>query len=267
MILGKSFTFNGQNSSDYNLMLVSFERESGFETPEIATELNLTTERTGNNPTVRLVNTQYSDVLKFQISCILNEDICPSKEISTAAFRNILKWLTTNKYTRLEIDEERFQNLYFNAIVTNITPYKIDDKLIGFVADFECDSPYGFTSKSIQKTVTTSLSFTINNDSDDLLNPDCYIKPVIKIIKTGTGAFSITNQTLGITTAFTKLMNTEELTMDCVNMIFNSSIQNRNMYSYFNRQWQKLAIGENAITVEGDGIITITYEVPRKVDM
>lgn len=255
------FTFNGKNSkSDFGYIIVSFDKSSGFSEPDTAQTLEVSKENIGNNPKARLINLSYDSVLSFCFGLMK----CDGEAFTKTEIRDLHKWLMVDKYTTLLINNTYCKNIHFNAIVTNIEIKKINGNVVGIVVSFECDSPYGYETASTSYTITSKKSFILNNNSDDFINDEIYVKPYIKIVKDTSGDFTIQNTTLGQTTVL-NLLNQEELIMDCENMTFTSSIPKRNLYSNFNRVWVSLARGNNNITVTGNGTITISFEVARKV--
>lgn len=255
------FTFNGKNSkSDFGYIIVSFDKSSGFSEPDTAQSLEVTKENVGNNPKAKLIELSYEDVLQPCFGLMK----CDGEAFSKKEIRDIHKWLMVNEYTTLLINNSVCNNVHFNAITTNIEIKKFNGSIVGVSVTFECDSPYGYDTASTSYTISGNKTFILNNTSDDFLNNEIYIKPYIKIIKEGSGDFTIKNTTLNQTTVL-NLLNQEEVIMDCENMILSSSISNRNLYSKFNRVWISLALGNNSIKVTGNGTITISYDVARKV--
>lgn len=255
------FTFNGKNSkSDFGYIIVSFDKSSGFSEPDTAQSLEVTKENVGNNPKAKLIELSYENVLQPCFGLMK----CDGEAFSKEEIRNIHKWLMVNEYTTLLINNSLCNNVHFNAIATNIEIKKINSGIVGVAVTFECDSPYGYQTASTSYTISGNKTFALNNTSDDFLNNEIYIKPYIKIIKEDSGDFTIKNTTLNQTTVL-NLLNQEEVIMDCENMILSSSIPNRNLYSKFNRVWVSLALGNNSIKVIGNGTITISYDVARKV--
>ena len=116
-INGDNFSFNNKNSdTDFNLIMVSFDDSNGFIEPDTAQSLELTKETVGNNPKSRLINVKYEDVLTFNIGLAKSM----GDEFTTAETRNIHEWLMGDKYSSITIDNARYENIHFNAIVTNI---------------------------------------------------------------------------------------------------------------------------------------------------
>lgn len=255
------FTFNGKNSkSDFGYIIVSFDKSSGFSEPDIAQSLDVTKENVGNNPKAKLIELSYEDVLQPCFGLMK----CDGEAFTKEEIRNIHKWLMVNEYTTLLINNSLCNNVHFNAITTNIEIKKINGGVVGVAVTFECDSPYGYETASTSYTISGNKTFILNNTSDGFLNNEIYIKPYIKIKKEDSGDFTIQNITLNQTTVL-NLLNQEEIIMDCENMVLSSSISNRNLYSKFNRVWVSLALGNNSIKVTGNGTITVSYDVARKV--
>lgn len=266
MVFGKSFTYNGKNSlNDFNLIMVDFDSSSGFEEPDTAQTIELTTERIGNNPKNALINVKYTDILSFKIGICKSPCENDELEFTQTEVRNIHKWLISNEYSKLIIDNEKYNGVFFNAIPKNITPEIIGDKIIGFVIEWECDSPFAYESSSNTYTITndeTTISF--NNSTDDLLNSGV-IRPKIEVKKIETGEWYIRNQTTNKTMHFSQLLDDETLSIDCENYVMCSDVANHNLYPYFNKTWLEFVTGENILTISGASIITITCNLPRKV--
>lgn len=260
-INGDNFSFNNKNSdTDFYLIMVSFDDSSGFIEPDTAQSLELTKETVGNNPKSRLINVKYEDVLTFNIGLAKSM----GDEFTTAETRNIHKWLMGDKYSSITIDNARYENIHFNAIVTNIQEEKIGDKIIGFTITFECDSPYGYETITNTYDIASTKTISINNTSDDFINSKHYVKPTISVIGGSTGSITIKNNTLNEETTLS-ILSSENITMDGENMVITSSVANQNLYSKFNRVWFKLEMGVNSITITGKATVTITFNVARKV--
>lgn len=266
MVLGKSFTFNGKNSwDDFNLIIVDFDSSSGFEEPDTVQKLELTTERMGNNPKNVLINVKYENSLSFKIgickSHCKNDDI----EFTQTEVRNIHKWLISDEYLKLTIDSPKFEGVFFNAIPINITPEIINDKIVGFVIEWQCDSPFGYETITNTYTIENNeMTILFDNTTDDLLNSGI-IRPQITVKKSGTGEWYINNKTTNRIMKFTQILNDETLHMDCENYVLVSDVKNHNLYNYFNRVWVEFISGINEIEIFGNGIITISCDFPRKV--
>lgn len=265
MVFGKSFTYNNKNSlTDFNLLMVDFDGSGKFEEPDTAQSLELITERIGNNPRHSLINVRYEDTLSFKIGVC--KSVCDnnSLEFTKDEVRNIHRWLTSDRYSKLTIDNKKYENIFFNAVPINITPEIISDKIIGFVIEWKCDSPYGYETVSNVYTVDgneTVISF--NNTTDDLLNSGI-IRPHIKVLKKGTGEWHLANQTTDKVMSFSQLLNDETLIIDCENYVLTSDVSNHNLYQYFNRVWTEFAAGSNLLKISGNCTVSITCDIPRK---
>lgn len=260
-ISGNSFTFKGKNSSiDFGLILVEFDSTNGFSKSNTAQELNITKEFVGNNPRTKLINVKYDDVLKFDIGIAKST----GEEFSQTEIRDIHKWLMVNSYRHLVIDNNRYEGIHFNVIVTNIQEEKITDKIVGFLISFECDSPYGYETITNTYEIADKITISINNSSDDFIHSAYHIKPTITIQSGSTGSVVIKNNTLNRETSVS-MLNLEKITMDSENMVITSSVANQNLYTKFNKVWFELALGINSISITGSSSVTITFDVARKV--
>ena len=103
------------------------------------------------------------------------------------------------------------------------------------------------------------------------VNPDEYLYPVISI-KDNAGNFSVQNTSTGDKKmALTGVSSIDRLTIDCKNCIFKDE-ENGKVLSFSEVGWTKasdiswlrLRQGINNLEVQGNGAVTITYEMPYK---
>lgn len=95
---------NKNSSSDFSLMMVSFDESRGFETFKSLHKVEATTEQVGNIPYFHLINQKYEEPLSFQIGIMKLKNCDLGEKFTNAEISNIAKWLTFDDYTKLTVN-------------------------------------------------------------------------------------------------------------------------------------------------------------------
>lgn len=272
MIAAKKIKFRNQESSEFNVLTdLAFDSDNG----EIETYLNRTgvASETYNGAFKRVYGYKWDDVLAPTITFIKDDysDFTPEEN------ERILDWLTgaeSAEFMDVYKEGENCSAEFAYCLLGNfveVNQYKItNDRVIGYVAKFECVTPWAFSElKTEEATLKAFNTYTIQNITDKT-----YPKITIKILSGGEGVTltiknNIYNQSTlrntEITSEIVNCYNSETLTIDCANKVISSN-QNtgRIIGDDFNWEWLFLNKGTNEITVSLDCNITIQYRLPIK---
>lgn len=262
-VYGKSFSFNGINSSKYDVVLVGF---NGAET-ERTTGINYTTNKTELTPfksVTNIYNKKYDDVLRFDIS------ICKSdgKSFTEQERREIVAWITSPvQYALFTIDDCQYdENPYHKDIEyfctsTNYTEF-VTLGVKGLTFSMECNAPYGFSKEEVTLFDSLNNVVIINNTSDELTS-DYY--PIIELKSNFNGEVTISNNNFPSEIMRLNLLQGQEIV---INNKYGDVTDNLELFDYStdtNLVWLRLSSGENIITITGDVVGKIKCRYVRKV--
>lgn len=257
-----NFIFNKISSETYGIMCVRFGTTSGEEMTSGGSETELKTSKTPRSNEFHILSQEYTKPLSFTFQ-IINKD---ASDISSNQERMLNKWLCkTGKYFDLQIDDELFSDIQFEANISNPQLIKVG-KLVGMEFTVNCKHPFG-NSPLITKTYTTTtanqqIRVLINNDEDD------FIRPNVKITANTAGTLNITNDTEVANRVFTvtNLTQGEIVTVDGKIPDISSSTRSKSViFANFNKRWMRFVDGLNILTISTPSTITITYKETRKV--
>ena len=283
MKFGKYFTYNGDNSENYGLMIASFE--SGDD--DLATGLErslITGESTKYRFRANHFGAKYENALTFKITlvkdpCSLSGD--ESQILTRKETRMINRWLTGPSYpTLFHMYDEDYdfsdEKVDYNGIFSNVE-YKLNgmSDVIGITFTFTNDSPFAYTPL-ISKTLTakTMLPYegTINNDSDELENP---LYPCLTITPTYPNDITdvkIENLTDEKSMTYEWLDKGAQLYIDCEKAIIQFvgsdelvELHKLGITDVSSIYWFRLLPGRNQIKITGDVTIRLQYRELRKV--
>lgn len=258
-----SFSYRGQNSyDDYKLQIVHFEDgDSGEMDSYLSQEAIYQDSVRGTRRT--MFGAKYDSVAMLDIT-IMKPD---GSEFGIEQTRQINKWLTgATQYSWIDLyigDEVKYR---MHGFVQNVRPYKLDSRIVGFVVSLESSSPWCYsTVQTVERTITSSDTFSIENPSDD---EHSYINLNVKFAKNTAGNLTIENKTLGEKTVVNNIVDNEVITLSD-SMLISSDKMNGNYARMFgndfNYVWPRMKSGINEFTVTGSGEMTIEYIYPMKV--
>lgn len=254
-----SFTYLDKNSyDDFNLQIVHFE---GGDSGEVDSYLSQDSVYTDSPRGTRrtLYGTRYNSVATLDIT-IMRPD---GSEFSINKTREIYKWLTgATQYNWMDLwvgDEVKYRMYCF---VSDIKPYKLDARIVGFTITVESNSPWCY-SPLITETLEVNASgvLQIDNPSDDLYT---YTQMTTVFENTTGDSLTVSNDTLEEITTVNNLVQNETITLS-ENMFITSDNTARTFGNDFNYHWPRLKPGINDFTITGTGTITFQYIYPIKV--
>jgi hypothetical protein len=253
-----SFSYLGKKSdTDLGWIISHFDPDNGETDSCLSQDQVYTDSYNGTKRT--LYGTKYSTVANVKITVIKQD----GNDFTLGECRNAYKWLTGNpeaNWMDLYIgDEVKYRLL---CTIQDVKPQKMDARTIGLNIYCESLSPWAYSPlMTINKAISDALTFTINNETDDLYTP-VYLKTTYK--NTSGDYVTIDNLTTEETTKITGLAVNEIITLDN-NMLITSDKQSKIFGNTFNFTWPRLKAGENNIQVRGTGQLTMEYYYPIKM--
>lgn len=270
---GKSFTYNGRSSEDFDLIIGGFQ--------SVDTPLNLARDITKStmNRYRHRTNTygiNYNDVLTFNIQLI--KDPCKYSDQKDMRFtreqiREIAAWLTSPITPRIfhmfDFPEMVDQEYDYYGIFTNMSAQ--DNEIYCLNCLFECNTPYALSAE--QNIIIDDGEGIVSNPSDEF---EDYVYPVIIITPTADVDapydIRLINESDGNRSITLKNMKPQDtVTMDCQKMTVKNqsgslmSLDDLNIDVVDYIYWFRLLHGDNQIKVSGDAIVEFIFRYPVKV--
>jgi phage-related protein len=259
---GKTFIYDGVDSSYYDLKIVNFDTGTKDSDAGSTSEPQLKWIRR------RTRAFSYGSIQNQSVSIemtIGREDIIYGDD------RNLIEsWLLRKKFLPLQIMQDDLSYVVFNVQFTKAENKYIGNLQRGMTLHGVADSPFGFTSpKTYTKTFTSggieNYSWNLFIDSADV---DDYIYPSMVFVTNGLGtSFQLINSSDDNRTfLFTGLQSNEIMTVDNDLKLLSSNTGLLRSTNFIGKNWFRLKSGVNALNVQG-GIssLSITYSLPRKV--
>lgn len=169
MPMGYTFIYNGISSDTYNASLVFLDESYTNRPSGSAKELVTTSIR--RNPRQIYLDTEYSEVLTFNIEIVFDEPV----DIFT--FSKVKNWLSSPlKYCQLRICAENFANFYWNCIINLKEDLIYNGGYRGFTAEVQCDSPWAWQNETVVKydlsiSNENNIIFINSSESNEPLKP------------------------------------------------------------------------------------------------
>ena len=267
----KNFSYDGQSLSEYDCMICTFG-QGNSDVISNGSALTLETITSKQNYKNTIIDTSYESInITFSIATMNCQNLYDN-HFTASEIANISKWLNRKTYHKFipEYDEDVDDVIYYEGTFTSIQTHYIGGQVVGFDLTFTTNAPWGYVDYSIKKKNVTELY--LNNDSDDIgiLYPN---KFNIKLLGgTGSGdnsVLKITNSSdLGHVTRIANCKQNEEITMDCIHEIIQST-NHSTLYNDFNYKFPRLKNtyynSKNVITFSIPCDVEINYPIVRKV--
>ena len=181
---------------------------------------------------------QYGQTLNVTFTFIKDD----YSDISMTEQRNILKWLGGYKknswLTLYDYDYSEICQLYGRFI--NIQAKTADSKVIGYIGEFECPTPFAYSPlREVEQIYTGKQQLTLENESDA---EDIYVYPIVTITPMNgpIDELHLFNKDIQETTVFKNIKADEIITINSSNKIVCSN----NEYRYIGTDFSGL-YGEN----------------------
>ena len=270
---GKSFTYNGRSSADFDLVI------GGFQSIDTSLNLERTITKSTMNRFRHRTNTygiNYNDVLTFNIQII--KDPCKYTDQTDMRFtreqiREIAAWLTSPITPRIfhmfdypDLEDGEYD---YYGIFTNISAQ--DNEIYCLNCLFECNTPYALSAE--QNIIIDDGEGVVSNPSDEY---EDYVYPVIVITPTADVDepydIRLINESDGNRSITLKNMKPQDtVTMDCQKMTVKNqsgslmSLDDLNIDVVDYIYWFRLLHGDNQIKVTGDATVEFIFRYPIKV--
>lgn len=169
MPMGYSFVYNGISSDTYNASLVFLDESYTNRPSGSAKELITTSIR--RNPKKIYLDTEYSEVLTFNIEIVFDNPV------DIFMLSRVKDWLSAPiRYCPLKICAENFTNYYWNCIIHLNEDLIFNGGYRGVTAEVECDSPWAWQNEDMIRynlipDQTNTFTFVNTSASNEPLKP------------------------------------------------------------------------------------------------
>lgn len=231
MTIINDFKYNERYLSDYDCILASFNGGGGFRNA-YGTNVSFQTFKSLNSQRNKKYKHSYEDILSSTIQIAKKSCENPTDRIfSEQEVRDILRWLNSEEYHKLQFVSDDFEDIYFMAYF-NVQKIMHGDDCIGFELSLVADSSFGYKDLVINDEITdTNKSIVLSLDNDR----QCYLMPKIKLKILEDGDLEIyTNTETNRKLILKNCSIGDVIEFDCDNRIINSSNENSNLPSSFN---------------------------------
>lgn len=246
------FTFADMPASIFGMFVCDIGNKSHSDN-EFGNRANIVETRIANRITPLHYGVRYHDEpLRFTL-------IFGSEQyMDRYQMQEVANWLTGyQEYQWLSIDQPDMENIQFHCLIESLTPISIRRLPIAFEAKIVCDCPYGYSypfEQEIQVDGSAELRFYNDSTIKEHLSPDLKVE-----LSPDCRDFAIVNQTTGAEMRFETLpAGGITILADNENKVLRDANGQYDLYDFFNFQFFDLASGDNYLTVEGTGIVTIS---------
>lgn len=247
------FTFNGESSMDYGLMLYDIDR-NGQDTVGFGNKASIVETRTKNRITPLHFGVSYNE-RPLQFKLVFGSD----RELDRYTLEEISMWLTGHQdYKWLTIEQPDLDMVQFRCLITELSPIMHGWLPVAFEATVTCDCPYAYG-------MPFEFSYQINGSLDVVINNDGsvreHVKPKLLFVPSiGTEELRIVNHSDGDREMRIKGIpaSSSQILIDNENGVITELVSGVNMYDGFNMKFFRLTQGDNLLTIYGSGTLTIS---------
>ena len=132
---------------DFGMMICNFG-EKGLDTISNGAQVSFNTVSVLGGSKHDMVSAQYEDCLETTIQICKNYCNGDVKEITSAEFRELTKWLSRKRFLKFKILDEDYIDLYFEAAF-NISRIEIDGRLYGLELEVVTNRPFALKEPKI----------------------------------------------------------------------------------------------------------------------
>lgn len=250
MFNGYEFSFDGESSLMYGLMLYDFGG-SGQDDVSFGNVGSIVETRTNNRIQPLHFGVNYnSEPLTFRL--VFGTD----RPLDRFELEDISFWLTGHQgYKWLSIDQPDMETFQFRCIITELKPLTYGWLPYAFQATVVCDCPYAYGFPFERK-------YTINGEDEILFRNESsvreFIRPTLFYQATGAGELSIINHDDNDRELLlSNIPSLSNVIIDNTNGIIQETSYDTNLYDGFNLNFFRLVHGDNNLTVKGNGVLTI----------
>lgn len=250
------FMFGEHSLSEFNMMICSFGSK-GLGTISNGSEIKFNTISTLGGSKHELVSSEYEECLGTTIQICKNYCGSDVKEISSAEFRQLTKWLSRKRFLKFKPLSEDYIDLYFEASF-NISKVELDGVLVGLELEVITNRP--FALKEAKTIVVKNTSQNGKHSINDTSHEEGYIYPHTEIKIIENGDLNIYNDIENRNTYIANCIAGEIITMDYP--IIRSSISSHNIQNDFN--WKFFRVANTYENSRNDLTISIPCEIKIK---
>ena len=260
------FTYADQKLSDFGYMPCSFD---SVDLSSISFGSNVVFTTINNNASSKnkLISTKYEDVYTTSEPIQICKK-CPFDNIyiTHEEFRLLERWLNRGQYLKFVPKyENENEELYFYGYF-NVQALTYGGWIVGAELTFTANSPFAYKHISQSFDLTNDkLTFSVDAISDDF-KP---IYPNVNITLKQVNDISLINIIDNSVTSIKNCSENETISINGENKIITSSLSHISLPNDFNYGFPKIytsyEIASNNFSVSVPCLITIDYELPRKV--
>lgn len=246
------FTFGGESSAAYGLMLYNIDTKAQGAVP-FANKASIVETRTAGRIQPIHFDVNYNaSPLEFNLVFGAQRAL-DRREMSEIAF-----WLTGHKqYQWLSIDQDDLSDVQFRCLVTSLTPIHVGWLPFAFEATVRCDCPYAYG-------YPFTYEYEIDGEAEILFTNEGtvrdYIRPSFTFVPAeGVTQLSIVNMDDGEREFRLKdIPLGSEVSVDNLNGIITDTVNGANLYEGFSMNFLRMAHGDNHLVVNGNGTLTLS---------
>lgn len=245
------FTFAGESSGQYGLMIYDFDKDGQDDVSFGNTASIIETRITHRVQPIHYGVNYHEEPLTFDL-------VFGSFEpLNRLEIENVMMWLTGyQNYQWLSIHQEDLEHVQFKCLITEVKPIFNGWLPCGFRATVTCDCPYAYSNPFSEAfTISGTTNVTFNNDT----SVREYLKPLLYYDKaSGVTEISIKNVTDDNRQFILADLPSAalSLTVDCNSGVITHNGGSVDIYSGFNGNLFRLLPGQNELEVDGDGTLT-----------
>ncbi len=253
------FTFAGESSEMYGLMLYNFDDKGQSDVP-FGNKASIVETRTNNRIQPIHFGVNYHKT-PLQFKLVFGSE----HELDRFEMENISIWLTGHQnYQWLSIHQPDLERVQFRCLITELVPLTYGWLPYAFEATVVCDCPYAY-GLPFEKSYTISGSRNILFRNESSVRE--FIKPMLKFVPaSGVQTLTIVNHSDGDRTFQIKNIPSASIVEINNNSgIIQETRYKRNLYDGFNLNFFRFVRGENNLTVTGNGTLTISGRLLHNV--
>lgn len=253
MFSSYEFTYNGESSYMYGLMLYDFGGRGQSDVPFGSVGEIVETRINNRIQPIHFGVNYNSKPLEFKL--VFGSE----RNLDRYELENISMWLLGHQnYCWLSIDQPDLERVQFRCLITSLTPLAHGWLPVAFEATVRCDCPYayGFPFEKIyQIKGTTRVLFRNESSMREYLKPVLIFKPASGV----TGVKVINKNDNDREFSLSELPAAElNIRVDNANGIIQELNNGYNLYDGFNLNFFRLVHGDNILEITGDGVFTIS---------
>lgn len=264
MIKASDFVYDGKSSMSEMLKISTID---GWDDNNDFAEKTYNLFKSGKSSKWNIAGIDYENPLEFPIKITFQDDdeekyYKRNPVIAQNRLSQITHWLFNQTgFKRLQIMNEELRDMYFMAVFKDAKTIKNGTEIIGFEATVMCDSIGAYITKTIHKSIATSLSFSLQCLQDGLfeITPKYILTPTFANLNV-----LVNNESM----IFQNVTPDSIITIDTETLIATSSVgDNLFVNNLFNKKYPYLRNGNNNIVITGACDFSMEYTMLREVSI